>query len=90
MAKKKKTAVNRKVRRSKPGTKREHYAQSSYRRAFQTPGRGLHTNPGVRLRKVGARGTGWIAARRVKIVKRRGHPAQVLVERPRKRSKKGR
>jgi hypothetical protein len=45
---------------------------------------------GMKLRRVGARGTGWIAARRVKIVKRRGHPAQVLVERPRKRSKKGR
>jgi hypothetical protein len=42
---------------------------------------------GMKLRRVGAKGTGWIAARRVKIVKRRGHPAQVLVERPRKRSK---
>lgn len=45
---------------------------------------------GMKLRRVGAKGTGWIAARRVKIVKRRGHPAQVLVERPRKRSRKTR
>jgi hypothetical protein len=48
------------------------------------------TRGGMKLRRVGAKGTGWIAARRVKIVKRRGHPAQVLVERPHKRSKKGR
>lgn len=42
----------------------------------------------LRMRKVGAGGTGWMRARRVKIVKRRGHPAQVLIERPRKRARK--
>lgn len=44
----------------------------------------------VKARRVGARGTGWMLARRVKIEKRRGQPVRVLIERPRKRSKKAR
>ena len=36
-------------------------------------------NPGIPMRKVGRTGTGWIDARRVKIV-RRGRKTEVLVQ----------
>jgi hypothetical protein len=38
-----------------------------------------------KIRKLPNTGTGWMDATRVKIVKKRGRPAQVLIQRPRKR-----
>jgi hypothetical protein len=44
-------------------------------------------NPGRKLKR--SQGTGWMDARRVKIVRRRGQPDRVLIEKPaRKRPKK--
>ena len=40
-----------------------------------------------KLRRVGSAGTGWMAAKRVKIVKVRGKPAQVLIEKPRRKKR---
>lgn len=45
------------------------------------------TNPGVKLRRVGSGGTGWISARRVKIV-RRGRRTEVLVEKGRAKKRR--
>lgn len=45
-------------------------------------------NPAIRYKRVTGAGTGWQAATAVKIVRRRGHPDQVLVRKPAKRRKK--
>ncbi len=41
-------------------------------------------NPAMKLRKVTGAGTGWMDATQVKIVKRRGRPAEVLIRKPAK------
>jgi hypothetical protein len=45
-------------------------------------------NPAMKLRKVTGAGTGWMDATQVKIVKRRGRPAEVLIRKPAKRKKR--
>jgi hypothetical protein len=46
----------------------------------------LRSNP-PKMRKLGNAGTGWIQAERVKIVRRRGKPPEVLIQRPKRRRK---
>jgi hypothetical protein len=38
-----------------------------------------------KMRKLANAGTGWIQATRVKIVRKRGRPAEVLIQRPKRR-----
>ena len=45
------------------------------------------TNAPTKFRKVTG-SSGWIKATRIKFLKTRGNPVQVLVERPRRRAKK--
>lgn len=49
------SGVNRKIRRAKKAghaAKAKHYAAASYKRAYQTPGRGLHTNKPKNKKKI--------------------------------------
>lgn len=44
-------------------------------------------NPPTKFRKVSG-SSGWIKATRIRFLKKRGKPVQVLVERPRRRAKR--
>jgi hypothetical protein len=48
-----KAGVNRKVRKAKTAAQRKYYEKQSYKRAYQTPGRGLHTKPNQSRKNLG-------------------------------------
>jgi hypothetical protein len=80
VAKKRATKKNPSVRKTKKFLKRKGYTAS----AKSAAGRKLkRLNPP--MRKVPNSGTGWIKAARVKIVRRPGKPAQVIIQKPRRK-----